>query len=156
MEMNTILDKCPREVSWKLSSLWVQRLYLTLRDGVLRHIWENIPGGGVGRHLQLVLPASLVMNVSEGLHCTLVGGHMGAAKTLEKVRARFYWPDQRNDVDMWCRNCAICNSRQASPRRARALLKISLSQRPLQRVAMDILGPLPETPRGIPLHPGEW
>ena len=84
-----------------------QRRYLTLRDGVLHRIWEDIPGGGVGRHLQLVLPASLVKNVLEGLHSTLMGGHMGAAKTLEKVRARFYWPGQRNDVDMWCRKCAI-------------------------------------------------
>ena len=102
----------------------------------------------MGRHLQLVLPANLVKNVLEGLHSTLVGGHMGAAKTLEKVRARFYWPGQRNDVDMWCKKCAICNSRKAPLGRARAPLEISLAQRPLQRVAMDILGPLPETPRG--------
>ena len=112
LEMNTFPDKCPRGVSWKLSSLWVQRRYLTLRDGILHRIWEDVPGGGVGRHLQLVLPANLVKNVLEGLHSTLVGGHMGAAKTLEKVRARFYWPGQRNDVDTWCKKCAICNSRR--------------------------------------------
>ena len=85
--------------------------------------YGGIPGGGVGRHLQLVLLASLVKNVLEGLHSTLVGGHMGAAKTLEKVRARFYWPGQRNDVDMWCRKCAICNSCKAPPGRARPLWK---------------------------------
>ena len=44
----------------------------------------TVPGGRVGRHLQLVLPASLVKNVLEGLHSTLVGGHMGAAKNIRK------------------------------------------------------------------------
>ena len=88
----------------------------------------------MGSYLQLVLPASLVKNVLEGLHSTLVSGHMGAAKTLQKVRARFFWSGQRNDVDMWCRKCAIC---KAPPGRARAPLEISLAQRPLQRVAMD-------------------
>ena len=76
----------------------------------------------------------------------------GAAKTLEKVRVQIYWSGQRNEVDMWCRKCAICNSRKAPPERARAPLEICLAQRPLRRVAMDILGPLPETP----LHPGDW
>ena len=49
----------------------------------LHHIWQDIPGGGVGRHLQVVLPASLVKNELEGLHSTLVGEHMVTAKTLE-------------------------------------------------------------------------
>ena len=70
---------------------------------------------------------------------------MGAAKTLAKVRARFYWPGQKRDVEMWCKSCATCNSRKAPPGRARAPLETSIVQRPLQRVAMDTLGPLLET-----------
>ena len=148
LETNTCPDHLPNDVSWRLSSLWVQRRYLVLIDGVLHRRWEDVPGGGVCKHLQLVLPGNLVKSVLEGLHSTLVGGHMGAAKTLAKVRARFYWPGQKRDVEMWCKGCATCNSRKAPPGRARAPLETSIVQRPLQRVAMDILGPLPETPRG--------
>ena len=105
--------------------------------------------GGVCKHLQLVLSGNLVKTVLEGLHSTSVGGHMGAAKTLAKVRARFYWPGQKRDVKMRCKlSCTTCNSWKAPPERARAPLETSIVQRPLQRVAMDILGPLPETPRG--------
>ena len=126
----------------------VQRRYLTLQHGVLYRFWEDIPGGGTGGHLQLVLPANLVNGVLEGLHNTLVGGHMGERKTLEKVRAHFYWPGQRKEVEQWCRNCNVCLSRKSPSHKARAPMEISQTLRPMQRVAMDILGPLPETLRG--------
>ena len=75
-------------------------------------------------------------------------GHMGERKTLEKVRARFYWPGQSKEVEQWCRNCNVCLSRKSPSHKARAPMEISQTLRPMQRVAMDILGPLPETLRG--------
>eukprot|EP00731_Ephydatia_muelleri_P019461 Em0012g286a len=147
LETDATPTGCPKDASWKLASLWVQRRYLTLQHGVLYRCWEDIPGGGTGRHLQLVLPAKLVNGVLEGLHNTLVGGHMGERKTLEKVRARFYWPGQRKEIEQWCRNCNVCLSRKSPSHKARAPMEISQTLRPMQRVAMDILGPLPETLR---------
>ena len=77
----------------------------------------------------------------------LQGMHLGAKKTLEKVRSRFYWPGQK-EVDKWCADCLVCNSRK-SPVKNRAHLQLSFAaERPLQRIAMDIIGPLPVTPRG--------
>ena len=76
----------------------------------------------------------------------LQGMHLGAKKTLEKVRSRFYWPGQK-EVDKWCADCLVCNSRK-SPVKNRAHLQLSFAaERPLQRIAMDIIGPLPVTPR---------
>ena len=98
-------------------------------------------------HLQLVLPANLVSEVLQGLHNSLAGGHLGARKVLEKARARFYWPGQRKNIEKWCHECSICNSRKSSPR-GRAPMEACCAKRPLEHVAMDILGPLPETPRG--------
>ena len=40
----------------------------------------------MNKRLQLVLPSKLVPAVLEGSHSSLVGGHMGAKKTLDKVR----------------------------------------------------------------------
>eukprot|EP00731_Ephydatia_muelleri_P016076 Em0009g500a len=147
LETDATPTGCPEDASWRLASLWVQRRYLTLQHGMLYRCWEDIPGGGTGRHLQLVLPAKLVNGVLEGLHNTLVGGHMGERKTLEKVRARFYWPGQRKEIEQWCRNCNVCLSRKSPSHKARAPMEISQTLRPMQRVAMDILGPLPETLR---------
>ena len=128
-----------------LQTLWAQRDYLLLQDEVLYRQWEDVPGGGAHKKLQL---ASLVPQVLAGLHDSPVGGHLGAKNTLDKVRTRFYWPNQRNDVQLWCASCAKCCSRK-TPLVVRAPLQLDNSvSRPLQRVAMDILGPLPETARG--------
>ena len=61
-------------------------------------------GGGLNNRLQLVLPSQLVPVVLEGLHSSLVGGHMGVKKTLDKVRCRFYWVGQRKGMH-WRTGC---------------------------------------------------
>ena len=69
-------------------------------------------------------------------------------KTLEKIRSRFYWPGQRKDVEDLCKRCEMCASRKSPSTKRRAPLQSDLTGCPLQRVAMDILGPLPLTDRG--------
>ena len=45
--------------------------------------------------------------------------------------------------------CIVCNSRKSSPMKNRAHLQLSFAaDRPLQRIPMDIIGPLPVTPWG--------
>ncbi|KAL5515018.1 hypothetical protein EMCRGX_G000127 [Ephydatia muelleri] len=127
---------------------FMQRDQLMLKEGVLYRQWKNVPGGGLHKRLQLVLPASLVPGVLSGLHDTPVRGHLGVKKTLEKVQMRFYWPSQKKDVEKWCASCAKCSSRKSPlPPRAPLQLEDSVS-RPLERIAMDIVGPLPVTERG--------
>ena len=41
------------------------------------------------------------------LHNSLVGGHLGINGTLEKIRQRFYWVKQSQDVQ-WCQSCPVC------------------------------------------------
>ena len=134
-------DRCQSSVSWKLQSLWTQRKNLLLKDGILYRLWEDIPGGGKNKHLQLVLPSAWIPDVLYGCHNSIIAGHLGVRKTLEKIQHRLYWPGQRKDVEMWCGKCAVCCSRK-TPNRLRAPLEVSMVSRPLERVAMDILGPL--------------
>ena len=84
-----------------LRTMWHQRAYLTLRDGILYRHWKDVPGGGTQPWLQLLLPPHTVPEVLQGLHSSPTGGHLGINKTLEKARARFYWPHQRYDVSDW-------------------------------------------------------
>jgi len=90
---------------------------------------------------------STVPNVLSELHDALSGGHLGAGKVLEKVRARFYWVGQRHDVEEWCESCNLCGSTKAPPKQRHAPLQIHTATAPMDRVAMDILGPLPIAPR---------
>eukprot|EP00731_Ephydatia_muelleri_P004911 Em0002g1087a len=91
--------------------------------------------------------ANLVPTVLAELHDSPTAGHLGVGKVLEKVRRRFYWVGQRRDVQGWCDSCSLCGSTKSPPKHRHAPLQADVSTTPMQRVAMDILGPLPLTPR---------
>ena len=138
---------CPSNASHVVKSLWAQKKYLEVRDGVLYRRWEDAGGGGVNKCLQLVIPPSMVPTVLAELHDSPTAGHLGVGKVLEKVRRRFYWVGQRRDVQGWCDSCNLCGSTKSPPKHRHAPLQTQVSTSPMQRVAMDILGPLPVTPR---------
>eukprot|EP00731_Ephydatia_muelleri_P024465 Em0016g736a len=148
MENDSIPRVFPKHLSSHTQALWAQSSYLVLQNGVLYRRWEDVPGKGLHRKLQLVLPPTLVPVLLEALHSSIRGGHFGTSKTLAKVRERFYWVGQRKDVAAWCSGCLSCASRKPPPAKLRAPLQLDPAVRPLQRVAMDIMGPLPETSRG--------
>ena len=66
-------------------------------------------------------------------------------KTFGKVRQRFYWFRHREDIEHWCRVCDVCSSRKQPYRKAKAPMKQYNVGYPLERVAIDIMGPLPCT-----------
>ena len=148
LENECIPPVFPKHLSSHTQALWAQSHYLVLHNGVLYRQWEDVPCKGLHRRLQLVLPPNLVPVLLEALHSSIRGGHFGTNKTLAKVRERFYWVGQRKDVAAWCSGCLSCASRKPPPAKSRAPLQLDPVERPLQRVAMDIMGPLPETPRG--------
>ena len=55
---------------------------------------------------------------------------------------------QPNDVRDWCNRCEICSSRKSPIPNSCAPLQFQLAEQPMQRVAIDILGPLLETDHG--------
>eukprot|EP00731_Ephydatia_muelleri_P036715 Em0310g4a len=140
-------QRCPPSASHVMKSLWAQKKYLEVIDGVLYRRWEDAGGGGLNKCFQLVIPTSLVPTVLAELHDSPTAGHLGVGKVLEKVRRRFYWVGQRRDVQGWCDSCNLCGSTKSPPKHRHAPLQADVSTTPMQRVAMDILGPLPLTPR---------
>ena len=94
---------------------------------------------------QVILPKAMVPNVLAQLHNTATGGHLGIQKLQGKVKDRFYWPGWFTDVKAWVRECVDCGSRKTQGKHPCAPLQSSVTSRPFERVALDILGPLPET-----------
>ena len=73
---------------------------------------------------------------------------VGTNKTLGRLKELFYWPGHYNDVREWCRNCATCAQLKSPTTKPRAPLTSVVTSSPLQLVATDTLGPLPESSSG--------
>ena len=82
------------------------------------------------------------------LHSTPTAGHLGVNKTSDRIRQRFYWPHCLQDVKDWCKNCDLCASRRGPPRKQRAPMHQYNVGAPAERIALDVLGPLPTTESG--------
>jgi len=67
----------------------------------------------IGKHdgegiIQLVVPESLREKVVSLAHDTLLSGHRGSTKTLNRVLQEFYWPGINNFVLRYVLSCDLC------------------------------------------------
>ena len=127
-------------------SLWAQWNQLVLENSVLYYQWQTEDARRT--RLQLVLPRSLVPDILSALHDALSAGHLGVNKTVERVREQFYWYGLQHDVEDWCRQCEKCARRKSPQATARAPLVSSCPGYPFERIALDIMGPMPTTESG--------
>ncbi|GFW76233.1 retrovirus-related Pol polyprotein from transposon 412 [Trichonephila clavipes] len=116
-----------------------------LRNGVLYRKFESEDGKTF--RWQLVLPRSRIPEVLKELHGSPTGGHFGVMKTLHRVRERFCW-GKVTDVEQWCKSCDACSARKGPKIRSRGKLHRYNVGAPFERIAFDILGPLPRTASG--------
>ena len=122
----------------RLFQLWDQ---LQLRDNILHRQYEKTDKSSIV--LQLLVPNSKKEEVLHEMHEGTLGGHLGEEKTLEQVKERYYWPGYYSDVSNWCRTCSACAQKTPAPKNRTPLQSIKIGS-PLQLVAVDIVGPLPE------------
>ena len=97
---------------------------------------------------QIALPDNLKREVLKSCHDSLAGGHLGSKKTREKIRQRYYWFEMREDIDVWVASCDVCAANKHAVRRPKAPLGTLPVGAPMDRIATDLMGPLPKTPRG--------
>ena len=133
-----------RNSSWSIS---VSSIY---RDRLLYRSWhpEGAEVGDVRSYEQLVLPLHCRPVVLRLAHDVPLEGHLGVKKTRDRVLQRYYWPRVFNDVAEYCCTCKVCQrSQPRRPQRA-PMVPMPLIAKPFQRIAMDIVGPLPRTLHG--------
>lgn len=81
-------------------------------------------------------------------HDVPTAGHLGVTKTKDRVLQRYYWPGIFKDIADYCRTCEVCQRSQPKRPAKAEMVPMPLIAKPFQRIAMDLVGPLPRTQRG--------
>ena len=126
-------------------SIWAKFELLELKDGVL-HIrpttnkkeWTS----------RIILPQSIVQPALKRVHDGIEGGHLGTFKSLYKLQARFWRPGLSSSVYDYVQSYLTCGQCKPPPNTPKAELMSIPSSHPMQRVHIDIIGPLPRTKKG--------
>ena len=127
-------------ISPAVKHLWSCRKQFTWENGVLYYTWV----GSDNKQL-LVLPTCLKEEVLHYCHDNKVAGHLGREKTILKVKQRYIWHGLTKDCILYVTSCSVCNKNKTPNVKAKAALGSYHAGAPMERVHIDILGPLPTT-----------
>lgn len=138
---NLVQDKSPT-----VRNLWLSWQQLQIVDGLLykRHDTNS----KLTTRLQLVVPEKLQDRVIEANHASIFAGHLGAKKTLSRISRSFFWLNMNEAVRLFIANCVICGARKRPTSKPRAPLGEYNVGHPMDRIAIDIMGPLPVSDNG--------
>jgi hypothetical protein len=96
----------------------------------------------------LVITKSLQDSALECSHDLPTSGHQGVARTKARAKEKCFWYGLGQDVATYGTTCAVGSRNKKNNRYGRCLLTEYQAGAPLERVHMDVLGPLPRTAIG--------
>ncbi|KMQ89530.1 enzymatic polyprotein endonuclease reverse [Lasius niger] len=88
-------------------------------------------------------------NILKQLHNSAIGGHKGVTKTLKRIQQYYSWNGMKQDVKNYIKACHDCQKRKLVREKTKAPMLITdTPSEAFEKVAIDIVGPLPETEKG--------
>lgn len=83
-------------------------------------------------------------------HKSLLGGHTGVDRMLNKIKRFYYWPSIKKDVYEYVKNCEICERTKTHKHTKTPIQIAEVASKPFERVYIDLIGPI--TPATINGH----
>jgi len=128
---------------WELAENPVEngKAQFFIKNGILyRKYIDKHDGEGI---IQIVVPESLREKVVSLAHDTLLSGHRGSTKTLNRVLQEFYWPGINNFVLRYVSSCDLCQRNVSKGTVGKAPLGLLPAiGTPFSVVCIDLTGPL--------------
>lgn len=90
-----------------------------------------------------------IENILKTNHDHYLAGHQGIQKTYEKIKRQYYWSNMKETIERYIKKCQICQKSKTNFKPNRSPMVITTTARTFcEQLAMDIVGPLPETNNG--------
>ena len=132
-----------------LSELWKKgekgEKGYTFEQGVLVHYTSD---GVDDQVVRVVVPVSRRQQVLQMGHSSSIAGHFGVKKTHSKIAKHFVWPGLWTQVKAYVRTCGGCQLAAKQHKSRAPLQPLPCVGEPFQKVAFDLVGPLPRTTSG--------
>jgi hypothetical protein len=96
----------------------------------------------------IVVPQSLQQAILHECHDSPIAAHLGIAKTFERVRRSYWWPQMRKDIVKYVRTCHPCQVRKIQKQKPSGLMQFfEIPEELFSRVQIDVAGPFPTSSR---------
>jgi len=100
-----------------------------------------------GRVARLYVPqGNLRQQLLQEAHDIPIAGHLGRAKTLERLERHFFWPKMSAHVHLYTRTCPVCQKAKTFTQRPIGLLHpLPTPSQKWEQVSLDLITQLPPT-----------
>ena len=120
----------------RVKSYWSQFQRLCIYNDYLCRIWFVAKKP---EKYQIIIPKGLTEIVLQQCHDSVIGGHLGVRKTLEKVRQKYYWAGLFSYVEQYVKSCDVCGRGKPSPKTRKAPVQLTGAGYPMGGKATDVL-----------------
>ena len=97
----------------------------------------------------IFVPKHKIPEVLKSFHDDPISGHLGFEKTLKRLKIRFFWFDMKKHTKEYCESCLVCQQFRVPNSKSVASLQQIVANYPFEIIGIDVVGPLPTTPRGM-------
>ncbi|KAI8574888.1 hypothetical protein K450DRAFT_203290, partial [Umbelopsis ramanniana AG] len=142
-------------INWEAEQTKDQQLQRAITDSSAnfvqdKNVWYRVvqhPRSPKRNRLLLVIPTHLQQEVIRLNHDPLFSGHLGAHKTYNRFKSYAWWLNAKQDTLKFVTSCTQCQQAKGHSD-FNVLPRQTTGERPFQRVAMDLFGPLPPSDLG--------
>ena len=97
---------------------------------------------------QLVVPTQERERILQEYHDAPTAGHYGIENTYKKIASRYYFRGMKKFISDYIKTCPECNRYKPTTQKPAGLLRTPAYAQRFETLAIDLFGPLPETPTG--------
>jgi len=98
-----------------------------------------------GQPERVVVPKNYIDEIIHDFHSIPICGHFGTAKTIKKLRKKYFWLKFNSSIIKFIRKCDVCQKFKSILKRNRAHLNPIFAHYPFQLIHIDVVGPLTRT-----------
>ena len=75
-----------------------QRYRMQVKRGLLYRVYDQLKGNSTVEVRQVAVPTKFRGKIMALTHESIVGGHLGAKKTIDRITTSFHWPGIISDI----------------------------------------------------------
>lgn len=90
-----------------------------------------------------------IQNILKENHDSKLSEHYGFNKTYAKIKEQYFWPSIKSDIRKYIQSCHSCQMNKTNFKPIKQPMEITTTaEKPFEKLAIDIVGPLPLTESG--------
>lgn len=156
------LEKAIRTLRYAMTEEDVKSVYISKRDMCetkiawykIKQMFQKIFEGSdftITICLETIItpPPKDRYTIIEEHHSSIACGHKGVDKTYKRIKTYYYWESMKQEITEFIKHCEACQRKKYNrERRKNPMVITDTPKTTFEKVSLDVVGPLTETPDG--------